>query len=170
MDRDQASQLLKRRWHDFKSRFSLHLLDETSSRLLTDFKKAEHERQRIFKDGEMSQAEVVGQMRALWEMRHRSMIQGGFNDYPVCAYTQAYGSKSGPPQIFCEDQNARFCRGQDIQHRQGYSHYFFELTNKSVPLYIINRPHRSPGDLVDDGTCRVKASLLKSLGSYLYDR
>jgi hypothetical protein len=78
----------------------------------------------------MSREEVLHHLRGEWEMQHRGRIQHGFDYYAFC-----WNSK--PTQRPCPDTKARFWRARTLENYVSYTHDFFQLSNKSVPLYVL---------------------------------
>lgn len=159
MDAEQHSQLLRSRWEDFRSRCSgqpkLHPPSSVDPERYTIFRAAEKERERKVEDYKMSKEEVLHHLRTQREGEHRARIHAGFEYYAFC-----WNSK--PAHSPCRDAKALFERASVLNMSQTYFHDFFELSNKSVPLYVLTSP-RKHNNLAHE-------CLQKSLGCYLYDK
>lgn len=170
MEREERShsELVKLRWDDFRSRCytsypELHPGETFDSELRTTFKAEEEERERRFKDGEMSKKEVLHYLRGKRERWHHEKIQHDFDCYSFC-----WNSK--PTQRICRDGKERFWREKMLECLQcpnSCQFQFLRLFNKSVPLYVLTSSRL--GEL-EHSKSKVHVCLQKSLFCYLYNK
>lgn len=159
------SELLRWRWNDFRSRCytaypELQQHKTFDFALRTEFRAGEEERKRKFKNHEMSKEEVLHHLRGEREMEHRGRIQHDFDYHAFC-----WNSK--PTQRPCTDKKACFRRARTLKNRVSYSHDFFQLSNKSVPLYVLTSSRLGEHQT---NLSKVHVCLQKSLCCYLYDK
>lgn len=128
--------------------------------LRTEFRAGEEERKRKFKNHGMSKEEVLHHLRGEREMLHRGLIQHGFDYYAFCC-------NSKPTQRPCPEKKARFWRARTLQNYVSYIHDFFQLSNKSVPLYVLTSSRLGKYEY---NLSKVHICLQKSLCCYLYDK
>lgn len=122
---------------------------------MNTFEPAEEERMRKFKAHEMSKKEVLHHLRTEREAEHRKLIQYGFNWEAIC-----WSSK--PAQGPCTDAKACYRRGRKLEGLHSYTNDFLQLSNKSVPSYVLTSPRK------DDNA--VITYFHRALGCYLYDK
>ncbi|KAI3391471.1 hypothetical protein diail_7335 [Diaporthe ilicicola] len=167
MEKEEPShaELLRSRWNDFRSRCytcypHLHPDKTIDIALRTKFMAEEDERKRKFENHEMSKEEVLHYLRAKRESQHRCGIQHGFKYDSFC-----WNSK--PTQRPCLDKKARFRRARTVERYISYTDDFFELSNKSVPLYVLTSSRLGERQW---NLSKVHACLLTSLCCYLFDK
>lgn len=167
MEREEPShsQLVKSRWNDFRSRCytsypEVHPGETFDFELRKTFKAEEKERERRFKNNEMTKKEVLHYLRGERERWHHQRTQHEFDCYSFC-----WNSK--PTQDVCQDGKERFWREKMVKCPKACQSQIMRLFNKSVPLYVLTSSRL--GEL-EHSKSKVHVCLQKALFCYLYSK